>query len=195
MTAEVRTAPDWVGHLLAGPGLVAALCWGVAEGTLFFIVPDLVISLAALYAPRTALRHLFAVVAGSLVAGTGMYLWASVDPAGAVGMVRRVPFVAPAMFDRVGADIANLGAWALCKGPLSGIPYKIYAVLSPGSIPLGAFLLASVPARLERLVVSWTVFSVAGMVMRRPLLRHGALGPILHGLYWVMIYVQYWSRI
>lgn len=195
MTPDEQTVPAWLRLLLATPGIVAAGIWGVAEGSFFFIVPDLIISLAALYAPRRALRHMLAVVVGSLVAGAALYLWSAVDHDRALAAVRHVPFIAHGMFASVSSDIASLGAWALCKGPLSGIPYKVYAVLSPGAIPLYLFLLVSIPARLERLIVSWVVFSCAGMVLKRPLLRHPALGPGLHGLYWVIVYALYWSRI
>jgi len=195
MMADELPVPGWQRLLLASPGIVAAFVWGVAEGSFFFIVPDLIISLAALYAPRKALHHLLAVVAGSLVAGAALYLWAAVAPESALNAVRQIPFIPAGMFHSVSADIAALGPWALCKGPLSGIPYKVYAVLSPGSIPLTLFLLVSIPARLERLLVSWAIFSVAGLALKRPLLRHAALGPVLHGLYWSIIYALYWSKL
>jgi hypothetical protein len=138
---------------------------------------------------------MLAVVAGSLVAGAALFLWSSASPESALAAVRHVPFIPAGMFASVSSDIASLGAWALCKGPLSGIPYKVYAVLSPGAIPLHLFLLVSIPARLERLIASWVIFSCAGMILKRPLLRYPALGPTLHGAYWVIIYALYWSRI
>ena len=182
-------------QLLTKPGILAAFIWGIAEGSFFFIVPDLIISLAALYSPGKALRHISAVVAGSLVAGTCLFLWSTASHEAALDAVRHVPFIRPEMFTRVSSDIASFGAIALCKGPLSGIPYKIYAVLSPGSMPLSLFLLISIPARLERLLVSWIVFSMAGVLLKRFILRYPALGLSLHGIYWIIIYALYWSRI
>lgn len=195
MKNENPAEPLFVHQLLTKPGILAAFVWGIAEGSLFFIVPDLVISLAALYSPGKALRHISAVVAGSLVAGTCLFLWSSFSPEAALDAVRHVPFVRSEMFSRVNSDIASFGAIALCKGPLSGIPYKIYAVLSPGSMPLSLFLLVSIPARLERLLVSWIVFSMAGVLLKRFILHYPALGPGLHGIYWVIIYVLYWSQV
>jgi hypothetical protein len=195
MTQEKLTAPNWVQYLLTRPGIVAAFIWGLAEGSFFFIVPDLIIALAALYSPQKALRHLLAVVAGSLVAGAGLFLWSSAAHQSALAAVGSVPFIPAGMFQSVSSDITSLGVWALCKGPLSGIPYKVYAVLSPGFIPLLPFLLVSIPARLERLLVSWIIFSLAGMVLKRFLVRYPALGPALHGIYWIIIYALYWSRV
>ena len=195
MKADNLTAPAWVRQLLARPGIVAAFIWGLAEGSFFFIVPDLIIALAALYSPQKALRHMLAVVAGSLAAGVGLFIWSSVAHQSAIAAVQSVPFIPTTMFQSVSSDIASLGVWALCKGPLSGIPYKVYAVLSPGAIPLLPFLLVSIPARLERLLVSWVMFALAGIVLKRPLLRYPALGPGLHGIYWVIIYALYWSRV
>lgn len=187
--------PKWLALLLGCWGVVGALMWGVAEGSFFFIVPDVIISLAALYAPRKSLQHLLAVTGGSLLAGALLYLWAMAAPQAAIATVHSVPFVANSMFEQVRNDYAAFGALALCQGPLSGIPYKVYAVLAPPVIPLGMFLLVSIPARLERLLVSWLIFAVAGRLLQRSLQQRPNLGLWLHGIYWGGVYLFYWGSL
>lgn len=188
-------APRWLILLLGPAGLTLALFWGFAEGTLFFIVPDLIITLTALYAGRKALLQMGAVTLGSLLAGTLLYLWAMQDPAAALELILSIPFVMPGMLKTVQADYLDLGAWALCKGPMSGIPYKLYAVTAPQHLGPALFLLVSIPARLERLVTSWLVFAVIGRLFKAKLQRRPAIGLGFHACYWALIYAFYWSNL
>lgn len=177
-------------------GIWLALVWGFAEGTLFFLIPDIIVTFAALFAPRKSGWHLGAVVLGSLIAGAIMFAWGSRDPQAARAAVDRVPFVTAQMFKTVEADYPESGVLALLKGPMSGIPYKAYAVLAPShEIGLGTFLLVSIPARLERLVITWVLFGIAGLALRKVWERNPALGIGLHAAYWIVIYIIYWSKI
>lgn len=58
---------------LWSPPLRLGFPWGIAEGTLFFIVPDVILSWASSSGARSGLRTLCAIVAGSLMAGVLMY--------------------------------------------------------------------------------------------------------------------------
>ncbi|HET6469819.1 MAG TPA: hypothetical protein VFG43_15715 [Geminicoccaceae bacterium] len=134
--------------------LLAAL-WGFAEATLFIIVPDVALTAVALLAGwRRALLACLWAVAGALVGGALMHRWGSIDPSGAVAALTRLPAISPGMVRAVGAELADLGFPALMLGPLSGRPYKIYAVQA-GAAGMGLvpFLAVSVPARLARFVL------------------------------------------
>lgn len=186
-------SPAWRAWLVGRGGLWAAFGWGWAEGTLFFIMPDLIITLTALFSFRAAMRQTLAVVAGALVAGTMMFFWAANEPARAESAVLSVPFVRPAMVERVRADYAARGAMAPMLGPMSGIPYKLYAVEAPGRVGIGTFLLVSVPARLERLVSTLALFAVAGWIFRRSIAAHPNKAVVAHAVYWIAIYAVYWT--
>lgn len=188
-----RTVPRWRGLLTGRAGLRLALAWGWAEGTLFFLVPDLVLTLTAMFSFRQALRQTAAVLAGSLAAGAMMFTWARHDAPRAQAAVMAVPFVKPAMREKVRADFAAHGAWALVRGPLSGIPYKLYAVEAPAQVGLPAFLLASIPARLERLVSGLALFGAAGWLLRRKIAAHPRRTAALHAAYWAVVYGFYWT--
>lgn len=173
----------------------AALLWGFAEGTLFFLVPDIFLTATALFSVRRSLLQMGAVVVGSLAAGALMFGIAANNPAAARNAVLQVPFIGQPMLDKVDRDFQNAGVWALCKGPLSGVPYKVYAVKAPPYCPWWLFLLVSIPARLERLVITWVMFSCVGILLR----KNGWFQPIHalagHALYWIGIYTYYWSVI
>lgn len=183
----------WRALLLGRAGLWAAAIWGFAEGTLFFIVPDMLLTLTALFGFRAAWRQAVLVVAGSLVAGALLFAWAAKTPESATRVVQAVPFVRPAMVDKVRADYTEAGATALLRGPLSGIPYKLYAVEAPGRVSLPVFLLVSVPARLERLVVGLLLFGVAGWWLRQRIAAAPGWAVTAHAVYWVAVYACYWA--
>ena len=56
-------------------------------------------------------------------------------------------------------------AWGVFKGPLGGVPYKIYAAQAHAAqVGLASFLLASIPARLGRFLA---VTIIAPKVIKR----------------------------
>lgn len=183
--------PAW---LLGIPGLALALVWGVAEGSFFFIIPDLIVSLTALFSLKKSLQQMGLVVLGSILAGVVLFQWSTLDYPTAHNAVSHVPFVRDTMFIKTQHDYSTLGVNALFKGPTQGIPYKIYAIEAPPYCSLPLFLLASIPARLERLVLSWMVFALLGFGFRKWRLPVWSAFTF-HGCYWVIVYICYWSAI
>src|SRR5215471_2801119 len=110
--------------------LWAGFFWGLAEATLFFIVPDVLLTLIALFSFRRSARVLACILLGALAGGTIMFYLGAKDPSQARQVVGRVPFVSQAMFDRTQKSFQRDGIWALTKGPGNGIPYKVYCVQS-----------------------------------------------------------------
>lgn len=186
--------PTWARRLVGRPGVIAAFVWGLAEGTFFFVVPDVLLTLTALFRFKAAIRQTGAAVVGALVAGAVLFAWAARAPSAARATVLAVPFVHPAMRDKVDADYAEAGAAGLLRGPLSGIPYKLYAVEAPGRVGPAAFLVVSIAARLERLASGVLLFGAAGWLLRRRIAAHPRGALLGHGLYWVALYAFYWSR-
>ena len=187
--------PQWVDRLDGMPGVALAFFWGLAEGTFFFVVPDVVISLAALLRPGRAWRHVVAAIAGAVLGGALLFNWSTQNPAGAREAVAHVPFVTAPMFERVHESYQAHGLGAVFRGPLTGTPYKIYAVEAPEFVSRTTFLLGTVPARGERFLVVWIVFGVAGVVLRRYLGWTASQLALRHAAFWVLFYAFYWSRI
>ena len=175
-----------------GMNLVAFL-WALAEATLFFIVPDVWLTVvAARYGIRKALVACGFAVLGALVGGAAMYLWAASDAASAIATVGRVPGIPPAMMDNAAAALGAQGVLAMVLGAFAGVPYKIYAVEAPGAgIGLALFLAMSVPARLMRfLLLSGMAAAFAGL-FDGWLGKHVVLALIV--VLWVAFYAGYWA--
>jgi len=186
---------SWVQWMLAWPGIALAFLWGLAEGTLFFVVPDVLLSLAALFGPRQALRHVAAATGGAVLAGAMLYSWSSTAPMRARGGVLAVPFVRASMFNTVGEGYLRDGTWAVCKGPALGIPYKIYAIEAPRYVKKLPFLIASVPARAWRFLVVWLLFAAGGGVLRKMLPGRALVLAGAHAVVWIAFYAYYWATV
>jgi hypothetical protein len=185
--------PRWLQALFGRPGLVLACLWGLAEGTLFFVVPDVSFTLVAAFRPARALAHVCAATAGALVAGALMFGWSSAAPERARAVVASVPKVGVRMVDETEARFRARGTPALFDRPLGGVPYKVYAVLAPEQLSLGRFLALSALARLERFGLSWCACALAWWILTRRLPWKLVLG--LHPLCWTAVYGYYWSVI
>ncbi|HEX5758380.1 MAG TPA: hypothetical protein VF121_04260 [Thermoanaerobaculia bacterium] len=172
--------------------LAAAAVWGFAEATVFFVVPDVLLTWVAVGAPRAALRACMAALAGALLGGWLMVACGARDPAAARALLDRVPAISPGMIERVEREIAEHGAAATIVGPLRGTPYKIYAVLA-GARGEGVwrFLAVSVPARLPRFLL---LTLVAAWVSQRPLRRWSlARKRALLAALWGVFYAAYFA--
>jgi len=110
-----------------------ALIWGFAEATLFFIVPDVWLTLAGRDKLHRGLIVCLYSLAGALAGGTLMYLWGSQDPQTALRVVESVPAISTEMVGWVSEQLSTQGVVALMLGPLSGTPYKLYAVQAAGA--------------------------------------------------------------
>lgn len=184
--------PSWAEWMTGWPGTSLAFFWGFAEGTLFFILPDVPLSFVALFRPRRAVTHMAAILAGAVLAGAVMFSW-SAHSEDAIHAVARVPAVSPRMFEQADRDWSRYGVWGLSLGPVRGIPYKVYAVEAPRRSRLTVFLMATVPARLWRFVLVWLCFAGTGALLRR--LDRLSLAPALHALFWIVTYIIYWTTV
>ncbi|MBS1210219.1 MAG: hypothetical protein H6R19_2617 [Proteobacteria bacterium] len=129
-----------------------AALWGLAEATVFFIVPDVLLSGVALRCPWSQVWRLCSwSLLGALLGGYVMFRWGAADALAAVAVLQQIPAIDAAMCDAVAQQLREQGLPALFIGPLSGVPYKIYAVQAGGQqLSLLLFLGLSVPARLLR---------------------------------------------
>lgn len=174
--------------------LAAAAAWGLAEATLFFIVPDVLLSWLAAFRPRVAWPAVLACLVGALAGGVIMYLAAADAPAAMRALLDRVPGVSGALVAQTGAALqADYGAQLLRAG-FTGVPYKILAVESAAQgRELAAFLAWSVPARLPRwLCVVLLARGVARLVRAR-IARPERVLWTLWGTGWGIVYVVYFS--
>ena len=174
--------------------LVAAAAWGLAEATLFFIVPDVLLTWLAAFRPRIAWPALAACLAGALAGGVVMYLAAVDSPGRMRVLLDAVPAVSGGLVEETGAALeADYGRQMLRAG-FSGVPYKILAVQSGAQERgLATFLGWSVPARLSRWVlIVLLARGVAGVVRTRVANADRVLWA-LWAAGWGIVYVVYFA--
>lgn len=148
----------------------AAFVWGAAEATLFFIVPDVVLSYIGLKrGPRGALLASLYAAIGAALGGALMFVWSVRDPGGASSAVMAVPAISEAMAERAAEQMRANWFEATLLGPLTSTPFKLYAVIAPhAGVSLPAFALAAVAARLPRfLIVSLGVAWIGRLIEPR----------------------------
>jgi membrane protein YqaA with SNARE-associated domain len=170
-----------------------AALWGLAEATFFFFVPDVLLSGVALRDTRRALWAGVFALAGAMIGGVAMYGWGAHAPQQAAAAVEAVPAISPALMRDAHDALAGQGALAMILGPLSGTPFKVYAVQAASAgISFGTFLLASIPARLPRFLLVALLAGLAAHALRRrfaaPTIRAIWLGA------WVLFYAVYFAR-
>jgi hypothetical protein len=189
-------APSGFANFLLGSGGIAlSFFWGLAEATLFFIVPDVLLSLVSIFSLRRVWRHIAAAIAGAVAGGALMFFWAQTNPDSARAAVKKVPFVTEAMFVLVDAGFRKSGMLAVYAGPMTGTPYKIYALTAPKFASFTSFVFATVPARAWRFIlVSLFSAACAGVLRMRWNISLGQLAR-WHALAWTAFYVFYWTRI
>jgi hypothetical protein len=148
---------------------IATFIWGVAEATLFFFVPDVLLSYIGLKrGGKDAARASILAAIGAGVGGAIMFWWSSADPEAARAAVLAVPAISEAMAERAAAAMADNWFLATFLGPLSSTPFKLYAILAPhAGATLPAFALAGVAARLPRFLVVSIGVALIGRVLSR----------------------------
>jgi hypothetical protein len=172
-----------------GPETLAAL-WAFAEATLFFIVPDVLLTWLALSVPRRGLRACYWALGGALAGAALMIVWAARAPGSVESALLLVPGISPPLVELVRGQLVAEGLPAILMGPVQGIPYKLYVVeatvfgLSPWWL-----LAVSVPARLFRFLLL-TLLAIG--IARGPLRRLSTRTlRVLHLVAWTVFYVAY----
>jgi hypothetical protein len=184
LPARAWRPPLWLGFL-----------WGFAEGTLFFIVPDLILSWASLSGVRCGIKIFGAILAGAVIGGLCLYSWALWRPDSARSAVASVPFVRARMFDKVEEDYRTHGVSGIFYTLGTGIPYKVYAVLAPPITSPTTWAFITVAARFERMALSWLIPTFLGWSLRLWIRSHQRLTVALWLGFWVVTYAIYWSTV
>lgn len=172
---------------------IAAFIWGVAEATLFFLVPDVILSYIGLRrGAKAATRASFIAAVGASLGGIVMYLWSTNDAATAREAVLAVPAISEAMAARAEAAMTQNWFLATLLGPLTSTPFKLFAILAPhAGAPLPLFALAAVAARAPRFLIVSIGVSLIGRFLSR-WLSEGQLLWVFIGA-WLLFYVVYFA--
>ena len=145
-----------------------AALWGLAEATLFFIVPDVFLSWIALRSFKRAMWACLWALLGALIGGAFIWYMGLVNADALRAVFTSIPAINEGMMNNVRDQLQNSGLVALFIGPLVGTPYKLYA-LEAAQLGYGLFifLLISIPARLMRFIIVTIVSAAASRALNR----------------------------
>lgn len=169
----------------------ASFTWGFLEAMLFFLVPDVVLTVIAVTHLRRSLLACLWAVGGGMLGGSLMYAWGAHDAATAMAAIDAVPAIPLDMIATVQREMGAKGLSPMLWGPVVGIPYKIYATQAGVlHLPWPAFVLMTIPARIIRFLVACVAFNLVARLVRRYMGTKAV--PWCWGLFWVLNYTIYW---
>ena len=173
--------------------IFAAACWGVAEATFFFVVPDVLLTAAVIrFDLRTALYLSVVAALFASLAGLGMWLLSNNDAADARDIMLLVPAIGPDLLARAHRDMADNWPLHLFVGAVTGVPYKLYAVEAGarGINPI-LFFLVSFPVRLGRFALATGLAAIGREVLAK--LKWTRWDYTVLALGWIALYAIYFS--
>ena len=175
--------------------LIIGFVWGFAEGTAFFIVPDVYLGLVALFHWKRGLWAMVAAIVGAMVGGSVMYSLAMRDISTINLFLERIPLINAEMISDIANKMQMDGLITMVNGPLRGIPYKIYAVQAGGqALPYLPFLIFTILARLERLLPVTLLAGALGKRFQKFIEQHASFVVVIYIVIWGIIYFLYYLR-
>jgi membrane protein YqaA with SNARE-associated domain len=174
--------------------MLLVLAWGFAEATVFFIVPDVIISFIGLkYGLKRGLAASCLAAVGAVLGGAIIYFWGKAEITSAHAFFDLLPAIAPSTITRAEVEI-GLPSWgfSMLKGSLTGVPFKLYAgEAGAAGLPLWLFMLATPIVRLPRFLVAATLGAAAKKWCPEFLKTNQFR---LLASFWVLFYVAFWLR-
>ena len=172
--------------------LVACALWGFAEATRFYVVPDVLVGWIALHGVRRGMAASLWATAGAVLGGLAVHA----DARPQRERLTEIPGISEAMLEDASAKLARDGWWALLRGPLDGIPYKVYAAEAGArGLPAGELAAWTVPARLWRFLAVALGAGFTGVAFRGSLRRREGAWLAAYLGFWVVTYARYFARL
>lgn len=173
-----------------------AFLWGLCEGVFFFIVPDVYIGFVAIFSGMGGSVALLFALAGSLCSIFVIYALNAWFGSKLIALLLLIPGIHNPMVLGVLHALQLHGASAVVLGPWSGVPFKIYSVLAASlSIPIGNYLVWSIPARIERTILVLMIGIILGWIFRRKIQEHPRIAIGIYAVVWVLIYSFYFTAV
>jgi len=167
-----------------------SLILGFLEATIFFIVPDVFLSWVALYNFKRARIACIWALIGAIFGGTLMYVWGAIDSSSSQTFLNILPAISTDMIASVKNNLNTNGITAMLLGPISGIPYKIYAVQSGNlNINIIYFILVTIPARLIRFLIITTISHLFVKIILKT--SKSYIKSLFHAVIWSAFYIFY----
>jgi len=162
LLSECRASWDlWERFSASRRGLWAMFIWSIAEATVWPIIPEFLLVPMVAGNRRWFYMPVLAAIAGAAIGGTLLYLFAFWASSQAAAYLAQLPLTGHGSVE-VHQQFAEHGAAAFVYQPLSGIPFKVWAIVggSEGIKPWQAIPIFVV-ARGLRMTVFATIARVA----------------------------------
>jgi hypothetical protein len=172
----------------------AGFWWGLAEGLFFFIVPDVYISFATLFALRAGAIAWLWSIAGSLVAIPIIYLLVVVFGLDYLGFLGKLPAISASMIQETSDTLASQGLPYTPFLAFGGVPLKLYAASAFSlGLSLGAVWVWTVFARIVRIAPTYAVAAGLRLLFSRRIDHKPAAWLAGLCLFWIVFYAFYFS--
>lgn len=173
--------------------LALAALWGVAEGFLFFIVPDVLVSfIAQRRGWRPAMAASLAAALGAVLGVFMLWQWSACDPSTVRTLVEALPGIDAAMVETLRGELATQPLLpTLLTASVVGVPIKIAAMLGP-SLDLSPteFMLVTPLARLPRFIAVGLGVALLARLGGRWFSTEKMT--LMLALFWVVFYGAFW---
>ena len=166
--------------------------WGLAEGLIFFIVPDVYISFATLFSLRAGAIAWFFSIAGSVTAIVVMYLLFAIPGLDYLSFLDWIPGISEPLIKRLGHQIAAEGLPYSPFLVLAGVPLKLWAAQAFSlEMSLGSVLLWTVFARIVRIAPTFAIVAAMHLLFGRWINARVRVWCALLGIFWFVFYGFY----
>ena len=172
--------------------LLLAGVWGYSEATLFFIVPDVLLTAMVIRVGYSAsLKACLVCSVSAALGGLTMYWFGSGDFDSARTMLEKVPAISSDFFNKVEKDATRDWYYAVFVGGISGVPYKIFATIAgQQALHFWPFFWWSVMTRSIRFFLSATISACLLRILKAA--PNASIRPMfVWGLMWFLIYLVY----
>ena len=171
---------------------LVAFIWAFAEAIWFFIIVDVLISLAVMrFGVLRAMVPAFAALLGSLLGGIVLYKWAMVNPETVRELMLTVPGVPDELLSNAAGYVVVDPLQAMVVGGFTGIPLKVFAATSgnAGLTPVLEFVEPAAVARFCRFAVVLALSGALRSMLYSKLRRVGLIRLTL--FIWVVFYAWF----
>jgi hypothetical protein len=173
----------------------AGFWWGLAEGLFFFIIPDVYISFATLFALRAGAVAWLWSIAGSVTGIPIIYLLMALPRIDYLAFLDTIPGISSALISRVGERLASDGLPYTPFLASGGVPLKLYAASAFSlGVSLGPVLLWTVFARIVRIAPTYAVAASIRLLFGRRIDQRPGVWVAGWSLFWIAFYVFYFAR-
>jgi hypothetical protein len=166
--------------------------WGFAEGTFFFIVPDVYISFATLFSLRAGAIAWLASIAGSVLAMVLVQVVILGLGWDYLAFLHWIPGISGRLLHQVGQSLTSEGLPYTPFLARGGVPLKVYGgVAFSLGFSARSVLLWTVFARVVRIAPTFAGVVAIRSVFPRWADAHPRLAVALLGLFWTAFYSYY----